>query len=262
MIQPISPLSLDRYELKYLIPYSMVEPISKFVELFCDMDYYSQVSNDRFYEINSLYLDTPSYYILRSSEYATGFRFNIRIRSYGTMPKPPYFFEVKYKQREFVSKKRGKVESDNWPQLFEPDADLSSYINNSGVRDFIKSVWTYNLSPVILTQYRRKAYISNVDDYARVTFDKDLVYQPMTDWCVKPDAKLLTSYDEPEMFKRPGQNVVLELKCEKKIPIWMIDLIKTFQLEQSGFSKFRYSMQMQQKSLGIFGEYSGLTTSF
>lgn len=240
MSGPISPLSFERYELKYLIPLSMVEPISRFVEARCEMDYYSQISRDSFYTINSLYLDTPSFYLLRFKEMAGAYNFNMRIRSYGEQPKPPYFFEIKYKIQEFVRKNRTQINVENWAEILQGgsapmgmDADSEKHL-----RDFLYMRWTYNVEPLILTQYRRKAYISHIDDYARVTFDRDLRYQEMSDWCIQPDDRLLSHYDHPESFESPGENVILELKCEKKIPLWFIDLIQRFHLEGGSFSKF------------------------
>lgn len=68
---PVSPLELERYELKYQIPLEMVDPISKYVETYCDMDYYSCISPENYYVINSLYLDTPSLYLWRHKETAS-----------------------------------------------------------------------------------------------------------------------------------------------------------------------------------------------
>ncbi|UXR64678.1 polyphosphate polymerase domain-containing protein [Bdellovibrio bacteriovorus] len=244
MSGPVSPLALERYELKYLIPLSLVGPISQYVERYCEMDYYSRISPDLFYTINSLYLDTPSLYIMRFKETANAFNFNMRIRSYGDSPRPPYFFEIKYKLRDFVRKKRAKIDTMDWVDIVEwgnipSDMEPGSLGN---LEDFLFMKQTYNVGPVILTQYRRKAYLSVVDDYARVTFDRDLRFQEMDYWCVNPQEENLSHYDHPASFEEPGCNVILELKCEKKIPLWMVDLIRYFQLEQGSFSKFGNSM--------------------
>ncbi|QDK38690.1 polyphosphate polymerase domain-containing protein [Bdellovibrio sp. NC01] len=243
MSGPVSPLALERYELKYLIPLSMVEPISKFVEAYCEMDYYSQISGDNYYTINSLYLDSPTHYLFRAKESANAFSFNMRVRSYGVSPVPPYYYEIKYKIRDFVKKKRAKVMND-WAQILQhsiiPEDAPAESIKN--MEDFVFMSHTYNVQPTILTQYRRKAYLSVVDDYARVTFDRDLRYQETNDWTITPDERYMCHYDIPEWFEEPGQNVVLELKCEKKIPVWMVDLIRRFDLNHASFSKYGNSM--------------------
>lgn len=244
MSQQISPLNLERYELKYLIPVDLVEPISRFIESYCRMDYYSEIAKDHYYKINSLYLDTPNLYLLRYRETADAFSFNMRIRSYGDGEKPPYFFEIKYKIRDFVRKHRSLISSEKWSDILENDIIPENLAGASRINleNFLRVKMTYNVHPVILTQYRRKAYLSDLDDYARVTFDCDLRYQEMDRWIVSPFEKDLSHYDHPYSFELPEQNVVLELKCEKKIPLWMIELIKRFQLVRSSFSKYGNSM--------------------
>jgi hypothetical protein len=52
----------------------------------------------------------------------------------------------------------------------------------------------------------------------------------------------MSNYDIPDYFEEPGQKVVLELKCEKKIPLWMVDLIQRFDLSLGSFSKYGNSL--------------------
>lgn len=240
MTGPISPLELERYELKYLIPRELIAPISRFVEIYCELDYYSQIAPDQLYTINSLYLDSPSLFLLRSRETANAFSFNMRVRSYGRNPRPPYFFEIKYKLRDFCRKKRAKIATENWAEIVDHGRFEGPMPDN--LQEFLFMAMTYNVGPVILTQYQRKAYISQQDDYARVTFDLGLRYQEQLTWSVKPKEERLVHYDHPDSFEEPGKNVILELKCEKKIPCWFIDLIRRFELVGGGFSKFGNSM--------------------
>ncbi|HVK60809.1 MAG TPA: polyphosphate polymerase domain-containing protein [Bdellovibrionales bacterium] len=246
----VSPLFLERYELKYLIPLSMVDPICKFISGFCEMDYYSQISPDGYYTINSLYLDSPQLYFYRQKEAGLANRFSMRIRSYGDEAKPPYFFETKYKVREFVKKKRGKVSVPNWPDLFTTPGLVSQVdeSSRSNVQHFLDLAAIYNTEPQILTQYRRRAFLSTIDDYARVTFDRDLRYQPENTFNVIPDDRKLSHYDHPDSFLDPGNCVILELKCERKIPVWLIDLIQHFELTRGNFSKYGNSMLTQYLS--------------
>lgn len=240
---PVSPLVLERYELKYLIPFHLVAPISAHVEKYCELDYYSRISPDGFYTINSLYFETPNYHFLRAKENQTA-RFSLRVRSYGDTPQAPYYFETKEKIGDFSKKRRGRVPFENWQDLF---------LNPEGVKDFdpsadanlahfLKLVDEYGASPAILTQYRRKAYLSTIDDYARVTFDRSLRYRAETGYDVIPTESTMLNYDHSETFGRPGVNVILELKCERKVPVWLVDLIHRFELVREGFSKFEGSM--------------------
>lgn len=242
--KPVSPTVVDRYELKYLIPFSMVEPISRYVEMFCEMDYYSQISSDHFYTINSLYFETPNLYFLRAKENQTG-RFSLRVRSYGDQPKAPYYFETKEKIGDFRKKRRGRVPLENWSELFTDPSKSQSFdpTSDQHVQHFMHLVSTYGAAPKILTQYRRKAYLSTVDAYARITFDRSLRYREEERYTVQPSEETMTNYDHTRVFGFPNVNVILELKCERKIPVWMVDMIRRFELVRCGFSKFEGSMR-------------------
>ena len=237
----VSPLLLQRYELKYLIPFSMVEPISKFIEGFCHLDYYSQKSSDLFYVINSLYFDTPNFHFLDKKINLAEPSFSLRVRSYRFFPEPPFYTEIKVKKHDFSNKMRASLgKEENWEESLKAglipdglDQTSANYLSQ-----FIHMIDTYNASPKILTQYRRKAYISQIDNYARVTFDRDLRYQLQEEYCVKPDENKMTHYDHEDRFYHPERHVILELKCEKKIPHWMISLIQKFDLQRTGFSKY------------------------
>src|SRR5688572_21136864 len=112
-LKPISPLNLERYELKFKIPYRLVDPITDYVSRYCEMDYYSQISPGGFYVINSLYFDTPTYFIYRRQVTGEMQYSGFRIRSYGSDPVPPYYFESKQKNFDFCNKRRAKVYIEN-----------------------------------------------------------------------------------------------------------------------------------------------------
>jgi len=55
------PPVLERYELKYVIPWSYVEPITAFISAYCDMDAYSIKSkaDNYFYKVAACTLTPP-----------------------------------------------------------------------------------------------------------------------------------------------------------------------------------------------------------
>lgn len=241
----VSPLILERYELKYLIPLDLVEPISQYVEMYCEMDYYSQIEPDHFYVINSLYFDSDDFKIFNYKQLSQANRFNLRIRSYGRNPTVPYFFEVKKKKNDIIRKIRTKV--------FEPD--LNIFMNQvlegavditeksqAAINEFLYWHYLLQVQPKVLTQYRRKAYLSTVDDYARVTFDRDMRFHAESNWNVIPNEQMLQHYDHGDVFKDTQSLVILELKSTTKVPLWIIDLIKYFNLRRESVSKFENAM--------------------
>jgi len=238
------PPQLDRFELKYTIPFHMVEPISDFASLYCSLDNYSLKSENRFYRVNNLYLDSPNYLFLKKRIEGAETRFNMRVRSYGDKPELPYFLEIKQKSGDIVRKYREKTDDKDWYKSYGVVEELHGAANEkqdlivSNKKLFERIIYTYNVSPKIFTQYMRKAYISDIDDYARVTFDINLRYMERTEYNLIPDENLMASYDHSEIFE-PDSSVILELKCyTSKVPLWMIDLIKYFDLKRTSFSKY------------------------
>lgn len=244
------PAALERYELKYLIPRSYVEPVSRFVEAYCDLDYHSARATDHFYAVNTLYFDTPGCEFLKQRLWGKASRFNMRVRAYGDGTQGPYYLEIKHKRSVGMKKYRATATSEEWPYIlshpeFKLDPGLSLEERANKER-FMRLATSYAIEPKILTCYRRRAYFSTVDDYARVTMDIELRYRHEDRLCVVPDGRMI-NYDHENIFVAnhlsETASVVLELKCVMgKVPTWMLDLIVRFQLKQQGFSKYMNGM--------------------
>lgn len=253
MAEKISPLELERYELKYLIHQDMIEPISEYVErIGCYLDAYADETKT--YLINSLYLDSPNSLFLRRKMNAIEPRFNMRIRSYGAEPAAPYFLEVKYKECGIVRKIRHPLSGETWQRFFEGDdaVPFSSEMedDSANYRTIERLARTYNVEPKVLTQYRRKAYLSTIDDYARVTFDFHLRFQRVDSYILHPNDEAMIHYDNPLHFSE-GANTILELKCTTQVPLWILDLIKYFNLDGGSFSKYCSSSLELQSSESV-----------
>ena len=236
------PPVLERYESKYTIPFSMVDDISRFIEPYCSMDAYSEKSPDLYYTINSLYFDTPDYLFLKLRLQKADNRFNMRVRTYGEDPILPWFFEIKHKRGDIMRKYRAKFHNENLekllhhPELLYENAKSEKEAQNRLL--FFKTVQTYNAQPKVLIQYKRKAYISDTEEYARVTFDIRLRSMQQTGYDPLPYNDILQSCDVQNIFDKDA-SVILELKCYTSfVPLWMIDCVRTFELNRRGFSKY------------------------
>ena len=155
----------------------------------------------------------------------------------------PCFFEVKQKRDGIIRKYRTKVEDENWECILER-ADLGyGGVDEKEKADlFIRLACSYGASPKVLSSYRRKAWVSVVDDYARVTFDRELRFQPEERFMLIPDPPRMNAYDNCTLFT-PECSIVLELKCyASKVPLWMLDLIRHFDLCRCSFSKYANSI--------------------
>lgn len=250
-LQTLPPV-IERYELKYVIPFGLVAPISDFLAAYCRLDKHSVAAESTFYPVNSLYFDTPNYRFLKLRQWGIDRRFNMRVRSYGDGKDGPYFAEVKYKTPTCIRKFRATLDKEEWPHFLREDSYNDS-LTDGACHDkvtrqlFLQLAASYAIEPKIFTCYRRRAFVSDFDDYARVTFDIDMRCRPQDpvhsatpfslspgDDCVNYDAQNIYS-DET----RYGECVVLELKSTAGcVPIWMLELIRRFELKQVGFSKY------------------------
>jgi len=234
----------ERYESKFVIPTHMIEPVSDFASIYCSLDKYSKQCKDTFYRVNNLYFDSPNFLFLKKRLANCENRFNMRIRSYSDTLPLPCFLEIKQRKESVVRKMRAIVVEKDWHRMFnDPDYEWmeghqSRSIFTSNKSLFLQLACEYNATPKVLTQYRRRAFVSDVDDYARVTLDIDLRYHPEEDYNLIPDERNMVSYDDSTLFD-PGCSVILELKCySKHVPLWMIDLIRHFDLRRRSFSKY------------------------
>ena len=121
---------------------------------------------------------------------------------------------------------------------FESKENQTNSSDTKNRQLFERLVFTYNAEPKVLTQYIRKAWVSDVDDYARVTFDIQLRYMHETNYNLQPNEEMMVPCDSETVFD-PGCSVILELKCfTQHVPLWMIDMIRFFDLRRRGFSKY------------------------
>lgn len=257
------PAVLERYELKYLIPASYIEPISRFVEAYCQLDSHSAEHGDGFYPVNSLYFDTPDFRFLRMRMQGADRRFNMRVRSYGDGTRGPFFAEIKFKTPTCVKKFRATLDKSQWPSFLPHNYWLTPE-SQSGIcystptsekeglsRElFLRLADSYAIEPKIFTRYHRRAFASTMDDYARVTMDVNMKFRPQdivrsrNPYSLQPDSDCV-NYDASTIYGDDlghDASVVLELKTDVGvIPVWMLELIRRFQLKQMGFSKYMHS---------------------
>jgi hypothetical protein len=245
--------ALERYEMKYAIPAAWIAPLSAFAETYCALDGYSSRAEGGFYQVNSLYFDSPGFELMRMRMDGASDRFNLRVRTYGAEPRPPYFLEVKRKQGDIVRKYRARLGDPDLEKVLDPAVEMGPCLADAGDSEsallFRRLVVAYGAVPVVMTGYHRKAYFSRCDDYARLTFDIGLRYRAESGY--QPFAvKEGTAPSDPETLFDSGSEVILELKCQAKfVPLWMVDLVRTFGLQRRGFSKYAAGMAM------AFGHY-------
>jgi hypothetical protein len=232
---PNSELVIERYELKYRIPPALVEPIRAALSPYVRPD---SASAHGPYTISSLYLDTANRSFYGQTMEQAAYRFKLRIRRYRT---GPYFIECKARNKDVIVKTRVAFPAEAWPAIvLAPDGErhVRSPRDLENLRVFTRKMRATGAMPNVIVRYEREAFVSTVDDYARVTFDRALSAHAPRGWDVLVDGPGWLPADTPDRFGLPISGVVLELKCTTGVPLWMSDLVRRFGLVRTGFSKF------------------------
>ena len=234
---------VERYEHKFLVEERLVPEIRSFARSTSVLDKYARA--DGAYTIRSLYFDTPSLGLYAANGREQGHRFKVRVRMYPDAPKAAYFLEVKRRAIDVIVKTRAPVPHDRWREAIDCDSatlDALSGPSRNAVLAFASRVHTHHLDPVLLVQYEREAYVSQVDSYARLTLDRNICVQSMPELDFTADPNRWRSVDHAVQTKTSQAMTVLELKFERRPPAWMHALVKKLELVRYSFSKYCYGI--------------------
>ncbi len=245
-------MDLLRHEAKYVIPASLVPEIIDYISHFCAPDKNGKGPEGE-YVINTLQLDSPDLALHYAKENEAVNRFKLRVRTYGTDHKAPVFLEIKQKYKQIIIKRRMSMRADQWGEdvIVNPRLDLGfkSETQKNNYLTFVRLVKEIGAKPTVLIRYTRKSFFGKFDHYARVTFDRQLLYQPAENWDLWGKGKVWRGMDsvlaQRKDFNYSG--VILELKTLNDAPQWMIDTVIKFNLERMGNCK--YSTALWAESL-------------
>jgi hypothetical protein len=244
---PERAIQLERYEAKYLIHPSQVEPIREFIRPFCVADANAPGVLPE-YVVTTLQLDSPDLALYRAKEEEVINRFKLRVRTYGTDGTRPVFLEVKRKVKGVIVKSRVTLPPDQWSGdvclRVVPGLRLRSHTEEWNYLDFVRLVRDLDARPVVLIRYHRESYLGRNDRYARLTFDRKLCYRPTREWDLLPEGRWW-SMDSAMAQNRPYSGLILELKTYSDAPLWMVDLTERFDLVRIGFCKYFAAVRLE-----------------
>jgi hypothetical protein len=234
---------VSRYEAKFIIPRSRVAEIRDFIRPFVKPDPNTHGFPPE-YRITTLQLDNDAYSLHYAKEYEAEERFKLRVRTYGEIGSTPVFAEVKAKFEGTIVKTRAMVPFGEWNEALLFGARVPRCFRTAQQEmDFLqfkRIVWEMGAHPVALVRYIRESYIGTVDQYARVTFDRQLEYQVTESWDDFGRSGIWRGMDSvtAQGFGLPYSGVVLEVKTLSFVPEWAMDLVQRFDLRRSGNCKY------------------------
>ncbi len=238
----VTPNTLQRREYKYLVDEATVTEIRRYIAGICTIDPYAD-SRGR-YVIDTLYFDTPQLHSYWSTMQDADDRYKLRVRTYPSAGLGPVFFEVKRRVSESILKTRGMYRG-AWDQLLTlTTPELLAAIepkHRPAIDNFICFYHRSGMTPSILVRYEREPYFSLIDEYARVTFDRSISFQPASEYAVTPKDEHWRYVDDAagqRGLAPAASSVLLELKFTNLVPGWMRRMVHTLDLQRLAFCKY------------------------
>lgn len=240
-------LQIDRREYKYLIDRATMDAVRAAVAPFCKSDPNAANSPTKTYTIDTLYFDTPRLALFWANDNEQADRVKVRVRSYADAPASPRFFEVKRRINDVISKSRGRVDRALCQTLLcDPASRIPPSItgkDRAAVERFLAISRTSHMRPFTMVRYRREPYVSQIDDYARVTFDTRISAVQLDRVAFDIPGNSWRALDDAVTEHSVDSLVVLELKFTNQVPLWMVDMTRRLGLVRRAFSKFGTSIR-------------------
>lgn len=212
-----------RYEIKYLITQEQKKDIIEAMEPYMQLDEYGRTT------IRNVYLDTDNYRLIRNSLEKPMYKEKIRVRSYRQVgDEDIVFVELKKKYDSVVYKRRVEETEEKAKEWL---CDKKSMRLNSQIEREISYFIEYygNLLPKVFLSYEREAFFSLDGSDFRVTFDDNILWrQDNISLKEKVGGNSIIGNDE----------ILMELKTSKGIPLWMTDILSKNKLYKTSFSKY------------------------
>lgn len=244
-----------RYELKYIVSAAVAHAIEGKLIGHCEHDSHG---NEGRYINETLYFDSPALDFYFQKIEGVKLRRKVRIRRHGDAgPWERAFVEIKRRNGQYIEKSRFSLSAKLLPFLFDPSqrdtiidtltpAEIQVY-NEVSVLSRL-----FHLRPVIFIRYQRKAFWAKGDERLRITFDSDLGYDVVNQDCLSPL--------ENAQHMLEGDQIVMEVKANGRIPFWVLELIKECGCRMVRFSKYCLGVQRSQGLRGMYLNYAGKET--
>jgi len=232
-----------RYELKYTISESKAAEIREYINGICIPDPHIPPGQNG-YTVNNLYFDTPDLRFYTDTKFRKMTRYKPRARFYGDQVGDYIWPEIKYRHASIIWKRRQAIPVEKWPHLFSAQLHSAQQPEiNPRIDSFEELVYWYNASAVMHVRYFREAYVTTLEQYGRITFDRRLCYRPLLGSIdLEYREADMIYYDDPVTTVSSGSYLILEIKVETLLPYWVVDMIRRFRLKQRPFSKYCYSI--------------------
>ncbi len=231
--------NLTRYEFKYAVRPDQLDEIRSVLLRRCVADGFSPAPKNGWYSVDTLYFDSSDWRIFQAAERGALIRNKLRVRIYPDSPGSVVKLEVKQRIADKTLKTSTLAAAENWSDWLQAGRDYSAL--SSETRQSLDTFLTLQRSagafPRVLIRYQRQAFRSIVDDYVRVTFDREMCFQRQERYSLDGDPCRWRAVDDEISLGRLS-HLLMEVKFRERPPVWIADMILRMGLIRQGFSKY------------------------
>jgi SPX domain protein involved in polyphosphate accumulation len=229
--------SFERYELKYVIHHELAAVLRERITPWVEPDPHN--GSLGFYPVVSLYYDSADLRAFWEKLDGLANRRKVRIRTYPGVDPDQAFLEIKERLDRTVRKRRLRAPLDQALGLM---AGATSDLSGPVVEEALALKHALDLSPVLTTLYQREAYFGRYEHGLRVTFDRNLRHRPAAPGTPQP-----FRYDlGRDPFLLPPSQLVLEVKCNDRIPEWLNACLNSLDLRLQRLSKYCHGVDLER----------------
>lgn len=212
-----------RYERKYMLTSEQKQRIMQAMNPYMKSDQYGRTV------IRNIYFDTDNYRLVRKSIEKPVYKEKLRIRSYDrATAQSTVFVELKKKYESIVYKRRLSLPEESAMGWIQGEIPCEQKNQISMEIDYFLDYYQA-LGPKVFLSYEREAFYSLGGDDFRVTFDDTVL-------CRQNDLSLCSEvYGTPLL---PEGTVLMEIKCNGGIPMWMTRVLSEERIYKTSFSKY------------------------
>ena len=211
-----------RIEKKYFLTEEKYAQLISYLGDRVKMDKYGR------HTICNIYLDTPSFLLIRNSIDAKVYKEKLRLRSYGTPnAESKVFFEIKKKYKGVVYKRRVVLSLSEAMDYIK----FGKKPQESQIMDEIDYAMDFygRPAPAVVLCYDREAFKVEGFPQVRFTFDRNVRYRA---------EDLLLEHGDYGKTITPENAVLLEIKTDGAMPIFLAEALSALQIYPTSFSKY------------------------
>ena len=253
-------LQTQRFELKYVVSEQTAQAVRQFVAAYLKPDEFAATLPNNSYPVHSLYLDSPDLTTYQAVQCGEKNRFKLRIRYYSDNDETVYF-EIKRRTNDVIRKTRAKVRREVVQKLLAGEPPKLRHLAKpdskqfAALQEFCRLMHKLRATPRSHVAYQREAWMSQVNNSLRITFDRQVRCE------AEFGAALKTSLsDAVAPFEK---NTILEIKFVDRLPNWCAEMVRVFGLVRGGAPKYAQGVLLMGEhrvsNLGVGLKFSAAT---